>query len=141
MLLIDLDSFKPVNDLHGHNAGDQLLVEAARRLKACLREVDTAARLGGDEFVVVIDELNHERGESIDRLQAIAEKIRQALEQRHHLAGDAGTAGPVIELACTASIGAALFDGKTTRGAEAMRVADRAMYDAKRGGGNQVRLA
>lgn len=141
VLLIDLDSFKPVNDLHGHNAGDQLLVEAARRLKACLREVDTAARLGGDEFVVVIADLGHERGESIDHLQAIAEKIRQALEQGHQLVGDAGTAGPVFDLACTASIGAALFDGKNIRGAEAMRVADRAMYDAKRGGGNQVRLA
>ncbi len=62
MLFLDLDDFKMVNDTFGHGAGDQLLVEAARRIAAELRADDVAARVGGDEFVVLLDEVATDRG-------------------------------------------------------------------------------
>ncbi len=138
VLMIDLDCFKAINDLHGHEAGDLLLVEAARRLKDCVREVDTAARLGGDEFVVVIDDLGSVEAEAVERAQAIAEKIRAAMAQPYCLVVD--PIGATVS-ACTASIGVALFAGQGLPAVGAMRLADRAMYDAKRRGGNRVRLA
>jgi diguanylate cyclase (GGDEF)-like protein len=139
--MIDLDGFKAVNDLHGHEAGDLLLVEAARRLKASVRAVDTAARLGGDEFVVVIDDLGSETLSAIEHAQAIAEKVRAALAGPYRLAVDGDAAHVATVSACTASIGVALFAGQGQPAVAAMRLADRALYDAKRRGGNRVCLA
>ena len=62
LMLLDLDNFKPLNDAHGHAAGDMLLVEVAHRLKACVRDMDTVARFGGDEFVIMLAELSTDRG-------------------------------------------------------------------------------
>jgi diguanylate cyclase (GGDEF)-like protein len=71
VMFLDLDNFKSLNDVHGHGVGDLLLVEVAKRLSACVREVDTVARFGGDEFVVLLGELD------------VAEKIRLSLEARN----------------------------------------------------------
>ena len=148
VLLIDLDGFKTINDLHGHEVGDRLLVEVARRLKACVREVDTAARLGGDEFVVVIDELNGEDATVIDQARVVAEKIGAALAQPYQIASGSATAtattaadSALVRVTCSASIGVALFAGQAGQAVEAMRRADLAMYEAKRAGGNQIRVA
>jgi diguanylate cyclase (GGDEF)-like protein/PAS domain S-box-containing protein len=141
VVLIDLDGFKEINDVLGHEAGDRLLVEVGRRLKACVREVDTAARLGGDEFVVVFVELSGEGTDVIDKARTVAEKIRGALAQPYHLAGDDAPDAVPPAVSCTASIGVGLFAGAGLQAVEAMRVADLAMYEAKRSGGNQVKVA
>ena len=140
VLLIDLDDFKEINDAYGHEAGDRLLVEVGRRLKACVREVDTAARLGGDEFAVVFGELKGDEAEVIDKARAVAEKIRQALAQPYHLGGDHAPDSGLPAVTCTASIGVGTFAGTGLRAVEAFRVADGAMYEAKRSGGNQVKV-
>ena len=76
LMFMDLDNFKPLNDAHGHGAGDLLLIEVAKRLSACVREVDTVARLGGDEFVVVLAELTDDKAQSTEQAMSVAEKIR-----------------------------------------------------------------
>lgn len=141
LMMVDLDTFKCINDLHGHHAGDLLLVEVARRLKACVRDVDTVARLGGDEFVVVIDELSPEEARSQEQAAAIAEKIRAALAQPYRLLVDHEGRTEALEQACSASIGVATFASTIQSAPAALRQADRAMYDAKQRGGNQVRFA
>lgn len=65
LLFLDLDNFKPLNDSHGHSVGDLLLIEVARRLKKCVREIDTVSRFGGDEFVIIISELSTDNNESV----------------------------------------------------------------------------
>jgi len=74
LMFLDLDNFKPLNDTHGHVVGDLLLIDAAARVKSCVREVDTMARFGGDAFVVMLNELDVDKAAS--KLQAlnIAEK-------------------------------------------------------------------
>ena len=67
LMYLDLDNFKPLNDHHGHEAGDLLLIEVAKRLTNCVREMDTVARLGGDEFVMMISELHVDPAESMNR--------------------------------------------------------------------------
>jgi diguanylate cyclase (GGDEF)-like protein/PAS domain S-box-containing protein len=141
VLLLDLDGFKAINDLHGHGTGDLLLLEVARRLKDCLREVDTAARLGGDEFVVVFDELSGDGTSAADKAQVVAEKIRDALAQPYRLGGDPAPEAMLHPLACSASIGVAMFAGQGHHATEAMHHADLAMYEAKRAGGNRVNVA
>ena len=64
VMFLDLDNFKPLNDKHGHDVGDLLLIEVANRLKSCVREIDTVARFGGDEFVVLLSELNADKTDS-----------------------------------------------------------------------------
>ena len=92
VLFLDLDRFKQINDTLGHEAGDQLLQEVARRLQSCLRDSDTVARLGGDEFVVLLPEL-----ESGEYAAVVAQKIRSALEQPFSLLGQ--------DIRVTASVG------------------------------------
>ncbi len=74
LMFLDLDNFKPLNDEHGHGAGDGLLVEAASRLRKCVREIDTVARFGGDEFVVVLHELHADMAQSVSEAAAVAER-------------------------------------------------------------------
>jgi diguanylate cyclase (GGDEF)-like protein len=114
-----------------------------RRLKACVREVDTAARLGGDEFVVVFDQLSGDGADVDDKARTVAEKIRGALAQPYHVAGDHAADAALTAVTCTASIGVAMFAGAGAGlgAVEAMRAADLAMYEAKRAGGNQVKMA
>lgn len=142
VMFIDLDNFKPLNDRYGHNAGDLLLIEAAKRLTHCVREVDTVARFGGDEFVVILGELGVLEDES--RLQAnmIAEKIRAALSEPYMLSIQKSEKEKHLSVAhhCTASIGAVLFVNHQGTHEEVLKWADIAMYQAKESGRNQIRF-
>jgi diguanylate cyclase (GGDEF)-like protein/PAS domain S-box-containing protein len=126
VMLVDLDDFKRVNDLHGHGAGDAVLREVARRLLDCVRKADTLARQGGDEFVVVIPDL------ALDAdCQVVAEKILRALEAPIAAGGAALRIG--------ASIGISLYPADAGEGDALLRNADAAMYRAKQSGGGQYR--
>lgn len=142
LMFIDLDNFKPLNDEHGHDVGDLLLVEVAHRITACVREMDTVSRFGGDEFVVMLHELSTEREVSTRRASEIAEKIRHALGKPYRLKIERkGEASPqFVEHHCTASIGVVLFDQNCSSSEDLLRIADDAMYQAKEGGRNQVRF-
>lgn len=139
IMFIDLDNFKPLNDIYGHACGDLLLIEAARRISACLRAIDTVARFGGDEFVVLIGHLTANEAIAIEEVVTIAEKIRVELSHPYLLQGvEASNKGRVIEHQCTSSIGISLFlDDELSRDDILMR-ADKAMYQAKEQGRNQV---
>lgn len=140
LLMIDLDNFKPLNDEHGHAAGDQLLVEVARRLHRCVRETDTVARLGGDEFVVLLANLDESRASAAEQAAAVADKIRAALERPYFVAaGPAG--GATVRHFCSSSIGVALFGPADTDQHKVIHRADDAMYDAKQAGRNRVVMA
>lgn len=139
MVFLDLDNFKPLNDLHGHEIGDLLLVEVARRLTRCVREIDTVARFGGDEFVIMLNELQVSRAESREQALSIAEKIRLSLAEPYELEASCGDALPVAVMhRCTSSIGITLFWGDTGTVEEVLKRADGAMYRAKADGRNRV---
>jgi diguanylate cyclase (GGDEF)-like protein/PAS domain S-box-containing protein len=141
VLFLDLDNFKPLNDQHGHAAGDLLLVEAARRLSSAVREVDTVARLGGDEFVVILNGLNLSLETSVKEATAVAEKIRALLAQPYLLNIERdGKPASAVEHRCTASIGVVLFDDQQLGQNEILKRGDVAMYQAKEAGRNQVRV-
>ena len=124
LLFLDLDGFKQVNDTLGHEQGDVLLVEAARRIGACVRASDTVARLGGDEFTVILAGMDTLSG--IDR---IAQTMLALLNRPFAL----GAAQPSI----SASIGIALFPSDAVTPEELLRHADQAMYAAKQAGRNR----
>ncbi len=140
VVFLDLDNFKPLNDSHGHEVGDLLLADAALRLKACVREVDTVARFGGDEFVVLLTSLAADRSEATERARLVAEKIRIALFEPYHLcvaqSPDAET--QMVEHRCSASLGVALFLGSAVSTPDLLKWADLAMYDAKEAGRDMI---
>lgn len=138
VLFFDLDNFKPLNDRHGHDAGDALLREVARRLETCVRKVDMAGRLGGDEFAVVVGNLGSDREEALRRLGLVAEGIRERVAEPYRLLiGHPGESGEV-EHRVTASIGAAVFLGSDADPDSMLQRADAAMYRAKAAGRNRV---
>ena len=142
LMLLDLDNFKPLNDAHGHAAGDMLLLEVAQRLKACVRDTDTVARLGGDEFVVILAELKASVDESLTVATGVAQKIRTTLGAPYRLSLDeAVPEDSAIEHHCSASIGVTLFLGQQASQDELLRRADEAMYRAKESGRNRVQFA
>ncbi len=116
-VVLDLNGFKAVNDRHGHGAGDQVLVQLARRLPDAIRRGDLAARLGGDEFALVLRDIT-------DRavLVQLLDRLCTTLERRYLLDGG-------ISVACPPSIGAAQSDGRDVE--SLLRCADQAMYEAK----------
>jgi diguanylate cyclase (GGDEF)-like protein/PAS domain S-box-containing protein len=120
LLFVDLDNFKDVNDSLGHDAGDELLVEIAHRLRRTLRDSDTAARLGGDEFVVVCEDLD-----SPEEAVSVAQRVETALDITIDVRGQ-----PVV---VSASLGVATSDG-SERAEDMLRNADAAMYMAKEHG-------
>ena len=121
LLFLDLDNFKLINDSLGHHAGDRLLVEAAKRLRGCVRAGDTVARLGGDEFVVLLEYLTSEAD-----AVPLADTIARGFAEPFALDGR--------ELVVTASLGVALADPGQRDGESLLRNADVAMYRAKAGG-------
>jgi diguanylate cyclase (GGDEF)-like protein len=120
VLMCDLDGFKPVNDTHGHAAGDQILREVATRLREVVRASDTVARTGGDEFVVLCEDLDQ-----AEIAQVVARRIRQRLRDPYTL--DDGT---VVLL--SGSVGIATGAGPNLDAEALLEEADRAMYTAKR---------
>ena len=141
LMFLDLDNFKPVNDLHGHNVGDLLLIEAAHRLSSCVRAVDTVARFGGDEFALILSELDGDRSESTKHANLVAEKVRAILNKpyllKYQLDGEAET---MVEHQCTASIGVVLFLDHGASQHDLLKWADTAMYEAKEAGRNLIRF-
>lgn len=127
-LFIDLDRFKPVNDNHGHEAGDRVLRQVARRLQVCVRESDTVARMGGDEFFVLLEDLS-----SPERIREVALRIIAALSAPIALFEDA-PGGPECTLG--ASIGVCEFPDVAAAPQDVIDYADRAMYEVKRAGRN-----
>jgi diguanylate cyclase (GGDEF)-like protein len=126
VLMIDLDDFKPVNDTHGHKAGDEVLRLTADRLKGCLRITDTVTRFGGDEFVIIA-----ECGAATADVGAVAAKVLEAVARPiPALWSRAGT--PDVRVSC--SIGASQFPRDGDDPDTLIRLADAAMYQAKQSG-------
>jgi len=141
VMYLDLDNFKPLNDTHGHVAGDLLLIEVANRLRNCVREMDTVARFGGDEFVLMLSELDADKTESTAQAGIIAEKIRAALNTPYLLTLKHDEESDIcIEHHCTASIGVIVFDHQDGCKDKILKLADTAMYQAKEAGRNQIRF-
>jgi diguanylate cyclase (GGDEF)-like protein len=140
LMYLDLDNFKPLNDTHGHGAGDLLLVEVAKRLSARVREVDTVARIGGDEFVVLMGELDVNKDPAIEKSRAVAEKIRVDLSDRYllNVPLHMGLADGVVEHQCSVSIGVVLFLKDEANQSDLLRWADATMYRAKNTGRNMI---
>jgi diguanylate cyclase (GGDEF)-like protein/PAS domain S-box-containing protein len=142
LMMLDLDNFKPLNDVHGHPVGDLLLVEVANRLKACVREVDTVARFGGDEFVVLLNELNIDEAQATVQASIVAEKIRNSLSVPYQLVikKQGGEGSITVEHKCTASIGVVVFIDHETSQDDIIKWADDAMYQAKDKGRNLIQF-
>ena len=141
LMFVDLDNFKPLNDRHGHFVGDLLLIEAGKRLKSCVREIDTVARFGGDEFVVMLGELNIDKAISISQAEIVAEKIRARLSDTYHLdIKRQCKAESTVEHHCSASIGVVVFLDHDTTPDDLLKWADKAMYQAKDAGRNTIRF-
>ena len=140
LMFLDLDNFKPLNDTHGHDVGDLLLVEVARRITGCVREEDTVARFGGDEFVVMLDKLHADKAGAMLHANAVAEKIRATLAKPYLMQRLKSCDGnDIIEHHCTASIGLALFNHEASP-EEILKWADMSMYQAKIDGRNLIRF-
>lgn len=127
MAFLDLDHFKPVNDSFGHEMGDQVLRQVARRLQASVRAADTVGRIGGDEFVVLMAQLSDS-----DSILALAQKLREALNQPFLVDGH--------ELSISCCIGVAVYPEDGADAVALTRAADDAMYRAKAAGRDCVRL-
>lgn len=128
VLFIDLDKFKQVNDTHGHEAGDWLLQEVARRLTSCLRTSDTAARIGGDEFVVVLPDAVR-----VEEAVLVAEKIRCEMAKPFAMSET-----QILDI--SSSIGVVMFPDQADNPRDLLRFGDEAMYKAKKRGRNAVEV-
>lgn len=124
LFFIDLDRFKQVNDLSGHDVGDMLLIQAAHRIKDLVRDSDTVARLGGDEFTVILPDLHN-----VDHVEQIAQKVLDALAQPFSICDE--------QVYVSGSVGIALYPDEAATVEELISKADQAMYAAKQAGKNQ----
>ncbi len=127
LMFIDLDRFKFVNDTMGHEAGDQLLIQAANRIGACIRKSDTVARFGGDEFTVILQNVYHE-----SLAELVARKILNELANPFDLLGKA--------VHISGSVGISIFPNDSIDTEELLKNADTAMYQAKNSGRNAFRF-
>ena len=126
VIFLDLDYFKPLNDTHGHQIGDELLVEVGKRLKASIRASDTAGRFGGDEFVVLLSELGESKEDAREMATTIANKIGAALAKPYTLS--------TVTYTLSASIGVVLFGENDSDAKAILDEADSVMYQAKESG-------
>jgi diguanylate cyclase (GGDEF)-like protein/PAS domain S-box-containing protein len=132
IFFVDLDDFKMLNDTLGHNYGDLLLQEIARKLTASMRTCDTVARLGGDEFVVMAHGLSQNEVEAKTQADAVGTTVLHVLNQSYLLNGH--------EYRNTGSIGVTLFSEKNERVDDILKRADLALYRAKSGGRGTIRF-
>jgi len=127
LLFIDLDRFKEINDRFGHPAGDEVLREVAKRLSACLREVDAIARHGGDEFIVLLDAI-----EKVEQVSQVTTRMQEALAKPMRISGR--------DVSVTSSIGIAIYPRDGGDVSTLIRMADVAMYRSKELGRNTVQF-
>ena len=123
VLFIDLDKFKDVNDNHGHQTGDKLLIAAAGRINHCVRDSDTVSRLSGDEFGVILTDI-----EQFSDVSKVSRKIYKTLQENYNIDGNV--------LHCSASIGIAFYPDDTRNALSLIQKADQAMYEVKSSGRN-----
>ena len=123
LLFVDLDRFKDVNDMLGHHVGDQLLIEAAKRIVSSVRESDIVSRLGGDEFTVILSEITE-----VSRIENVAHAIIQSLSKPFQCVSE--------DINVSASIGITIYPTDTTDLSDLLRYADQAMYLSKSEGRN-----
>ena len=128
LLFIDLDNFKMVNDTVGHNIGDQVLIETAKRLKKSIRKNDVVARLGGDEFVILLETNEEEKENVMQSVMTVTQKILDRLQEPYYIEENT--------FRISASIGIKLFNDDRLSMDELMKYADSAMYNAKFSGKN-----
>ena len=133
LMFLDLDHFKQLNDMLGHDVGDELLKQVAVRLRHCVREGDSVARLGGDEFVVLLESLSGQAEDAAAQAESIANKIMTSLGRPYMLHGHHHSSTP--------SIGIVIFlNGRHETMEELLKKADVAMYQAKAAGRNALRF-
>jgi diguanylate cyclase (GGDEF)-like protein len=125
---LDLDEFKPVNDEYGHEAGDKVLIEVAKRIKSCIRLSDTVGRLGGDEFVILLTSI-----ESNQEYQSPIERIIQTINQPIKISEK-------VDVKVGASIGVTVFPRDKSEQDVPLSHADQAIYKAKKSEKNRVFL-
>lgn len=130
ILFLDLDNFKTLNDTRGHDIGDLLLIEVARRLLTCVRAGDTVARLGGDEFVILLEDLSGELETAVTQTMTVGEKVLELIAEPYHLKD--------YEYHCTTSLGTSLFHDNNASVEELLKHADLAMYQSKNAGRNTL---
>jgi diguanylate cyclase (GGDEF)-like protein len=130
LLFIDLDHFKLINDTHGHDIGDLVLIEVANRIKYCLRPEDTLARLGGDEFVLILENLCLNTEETSSIVINIANKICAAVSRPFEVNDTTSYS--------TISIGVSLFCKESDTPTEQIKHAVMALYQAKTQGRNRI---
>ena len=132
LIFIDLDNFKVVNDTLGHDIGDILLINVAKKMKECIREEDTVSRVGGDEFVVLLDNLGSTKEDARRNIIYLATKIKDALNSIKEIEGHINVSTP--------SIGITLFNDDSVSVKDLIKQADTAMYEAKKQGKNSIEL-
>ncbi len=132
LLFLDLDHFKNLNDSLGHDAGDELLKQVAKRLQSQLRKEDTAARIGGDEFIILLTDLGVEADRALHYTRVVTEKIQEVLLQEFQLKGHT--------YHLSLSIGITLFPQPNIRINDLIKQADTALYRAKSLGRNQFQF-
>jgi diguanylate cyclase (GGDEF)-like protein/PAS domain S-box-containing protein len=132
ILLIDLDNFKLLNDTLGHQTGDQLLIQVAKRLEDLTHEHIQLARLGGDEFMLYIEQLDNQTRLAAEQAETLARHVLNSLREPFHLG--------LQDYRTTSSIGIMLFSGTQYSAEELLRFAEVAMYQAKETGRNTLRF-
>lgn len=132
LMFIDLDDFKNINDVHGHQTGDALLKETAARLSKVVRDSDTVARFGGDEFVILLEQLSDDASDAGTAAEQVAEKVLETVNHPYLIDDQLYKS--------SASIGITLFNDSRQSVDALMQSADLSMYEAKRSGKNQLRF-
>jgi diguanylate cyclase (GGDEF)-like protein len=130
LIFIDLDNFKTINDTMGHDVGDVLLIEVAKKLKYVIRNEDTVSRIGGDEFIILADSIGRDKEEAKKNIGILAKKIKDALNGIEYISGHKNISTP--------SIGVTLFSDASVSVKDIIKQADTAMYAAKKQGKNAI---
>ncbi len=132
LLFLDLDRFKQLNDSRGHDVGDDMLLQVAQRLTACVRAVDTVARVGGDEFVLLLQDVGDSATQATEHAHKVGHKVLVALSAPYALGQEEYLSG--------CSVGAVVIDDPRHSAEDWLKKADQAMYQAKAAGRNTLRF-